>query len=799
MAADLSLFVLLFVLFGGTLVSLLMLHRIGLPPIIGYVAIGVLIGPEGFSLFGRADDGDVGEIAELGVMSLMFVLGLKFSITQLRSLRRYVIGIGATQVAICMLVPLALFMLLPGGTWYAAVAVGAVVAMSSTAIVSELLINRGEINSPHGLRCIAVLLFQDLAVILLLILLSVDATDFSTVGIAGKAALAAGVLGALLVVAPRVLPRVVSHFAATRSNEILTIGILSLATGMALMTHFAGLSLALGAFLAGMLLSESTLRYRVEELVKPFKEVLLGFFFVSIGMLVSVDSMAANVGYILLGTIILLTLKPLAVYGCVRLAGTRHLAAFRTAVLLGGTGEFGFVLLTEAASNIESQLLDILLGVNMLGMIAVPLVLPFMGRLEQLLAPEDWLVKARDATRVAAQAAGMHNHVIIIGFGRSGQMAGRMLKNVDIPWIAIENDHERQQAASAAGERVVYGDARDRELLLGMGLLDARAVIVAHHFQAMAVRNVEIIREVSPDIPIIAKVYAPGEVGELRAAGANFVLVASLAAGATLAEQTMLIAGVPERSIREQMGKAKEDSQTTTAFFASISSEEDNPCLFTVPITEGFASVSMTVSEARELLETADAGIASLRRGEQDLALDSGETLAAGDIVVLLARPSQITLAEQLLQAGGLGGYPRRVACLDQPVFGRQQLLDAAHVGQQQRDGDHAQHVDPEQDVQQLAFNVAGGLCQQDEAEFAGAPEQHCCAERSKMAGACQPDAAVDGQRLEGQQDDGPQQDVADVGGQRIDRDQHSDAYEKEAEQHFLERLYQFLYPVAQR
>ena len=654
MEEDLTLFILLFVLFGGTLLSLLLLHRLRLPALVGYVATGVLIGPGGFNLLSGTSDTVVNAIAELGVMSLMFFIGLKFSFSKLRSLRRHVLRFGTSQVALCLAIPFALYYFLIAEDWYAALTIGALVAMSSTAIVSELLISRSEVGTPHGSRSIAVLLFQDIAVIPLIIILSASGEEFTLASATATAGWIVAVLFGLLYVAPRLLPRFVSHVAATQSNEMLTIAILTLVTGLALITHFAGLSLILGAFIAGMLLAESTLRYRIEELTKPFKELLMGFFFISIGMLIEVDIIYQNIGYILAGTLALLAFKPLMVYLGAKVSGTKHLTAVRVSLLLGGTGEFGFVLLTEAARNIDSNLLDILIGVNLLAMIAVPLLVPHMPRIERLLAGRDWLHESNNLMRAANATAGMKDHVIIIGFGRSGQMVGRILKNVGVPWTAIESEYERYRTASKAGEKVVYGDARDRDMLIATGLLNARAVIVAHQFQGMAVRNIEAVRAIHPKIPIIGKVYSPGGIHDLRSAGADFVLVASLATGATLAEQTMHYLGVPEDRIRDQMRKAKADSQQATGFFASIDFEEDSPSLYSFELADDSAAISMTAGELTEMLAAGqtESKINGIRRADQEISLSDDPVLAAGDVVVVDTRPSQAELVEKMLHSG---------------------------------------------------------------------------------------------------------------------------------------------------
>ena len=654
MEEELSLFVLLFMLFGGTLLSLLLLHRFKLPALIGYVATGVLIGPEGYNLLSTTSDTAVSAIAELGVMSLMFFIGLKFSFSQLRALRRHVLRFGSSQVAACLAIPFCLYYFLIAEDWYAALTIGAMVAMSSTAVVSELLISRSEVHSPHGSRAIAVLLFQDIAVIPLIIVLSAQAGEFTAASASVTAVSIVAVLFGLLYVAPRLLPRFVSIVAATQSNEMLTIAILTLVTGLALITHYAGLSLILGAFLAGMLLAESTLRYRIEELTKPFKELLLGFFFISIGMLIEIDVLYENIIYILAITCALLAFKPLMVYMGAKISGTKHLTAVRVSLLLGGTGEFGFVLLTEAARNLDSQLLDILIGVNLLGMIAVPLLVPHMARIERLFAGKDWMFESHNLMRAANATAGIRDHVIIIGFGRSGQMVGRILKNVGVPWTAIESDYERYRAASQAGEQVVYGDARDREMLIATGLLNARAVIVAHQFHGMAVRNIEAVRGIHPDIPIIGKVYSPGELDDLRNAGANFVLVASLSTGATMAEQTMHFLSVPEEKIREQMKKAKADSQKTTGFFAGIDFENDSPSLYSFALADDSAAVSMTAGEIAEMLglKSLETSIEAVRRDGQEISLNEDPVLATGDVVVLTARPSQAERIENILHSG---------------------------------------------------------------------------------------------------------------------------------------------------
>ncbi|MEO5661119.1 MAG: cation:proton antiporter, partial [Polaromonas sp.] len=458
-----------------------------LPPMLGYLAVGVVIGPNALALAKNADG--VRHLGEFGVVFLMFVIGLEFNLPKLRAMRNHVFGLGFFQVLLTMLgttaATLILAMLAPdvwGMGWQTALALSGTLAMSSTAIVVKLMAERLEMETEHGKRVMGVLLFQDLAVVPLLVLIpALGATGeqlFSTLGIATVKATV--VITLLLVGGPRVMRAWLTLVARRKSEELFVLNLLLITLGLAWLTELAGLSLALGAFIAGMLISETQYKQQVETDIRPFHDVLLGLFFISIGMMLDWRQVWDRWPLVLLLVTVPVLFKAALVTLLARALGATAGISLRTGLYLAQAGEFGFVLLTLANENalVPPALLNPILASMVISMLATPFIILYSNQVVMKLVSSEWLQQSLQMTTIASRAMNVDKHVIICGYGRCGQNLGHMLDQEKIPYMALDLDPDRVRQAAAAGNSVVFGDAVRLQSLMAAGLARASAVVV---------------------------------------------------------------------------------------------------------------------------------------------------------------------------------------------------------------------------------------------------------------------------------------------------------------------------------
>src|SRR5688500_9544812 len=407
-------------LLAAAVLAVAVCRTLRLPAMLGYLATGLALGPHALGVV--ADREETHRLAEFGVVFLMFSIGLEFSLTKLKSMRRLVFGLGFTQVAgtIGLAVAAALALGLP---WQAGLALGGIMAMSSTAIVSRLLSERGELDSPHGREVIAVLLFQDLAVVPLLVLIPVLGQPADAIGTAVALALAkaAAALALVIFAGQKPMRLWLRAVARRRSNELFTLNVLLITLAAAFFTAAAGLSLVLGAFLAGMLISETEYRFQVEQDIKPFRDVLLGVFFVTVGMMLDVRVVAAHLSLVLVFLFLLLILKAALITALSRAFGAAPGTALRVGLALAQGGEFGFVLLPLAAGIVSDALLQPLLAAMIVSMLATPFVIAASDRIVLRLSRSEWMLRSLELHRVAVQSLEAERHVVVVGYGRNGQ------------------------------------------------------------------------------------------------------------------------------------------------------------------------------------------------------------------------------------------------------------------------------------------------------------------------------------------------------------------------------------------
>jgi CPA2 family monovalent cation:H+ antiporter-2 len=647
------------VLLAGSVLAVALCRRLSLPPIIGYLATGLALGPHALGLI--EDTEQTRRLAEFGVVFLMFSIGLEFSMPKLMAMRRVVFGLGFAQVlatvSLCVAAAVAF-----GGSWQAGVALGGAAAMSSTAIVSRLLAERMELDTPHGREIIGVLLFQDLAVVPLLILVPALGQPAGEIGVAialalAKAALA---LGVLVLVGPRAMRTWLGLVARRRSTELFVLNVLFVTLALAFVTGLAGLSLALGAFLAGMLISETEYRYQVEEDIKPFRDVLLGLFFITVGMLLDVRMVLGEPALVLLLLVLLVSAKFGLIAFLSRAFGSPPGTALRVALGLAQGGEFGFVLIALAHRNMVAPepVLHALLAAMILSMLATPFVIAASNRIVMRLARSEWMLRSLELHRIAVQAIESERHVIILGYGRNGQHLARMLDAEKVRYVALDLDPERVREAALAGDTVVFADCARREALVAAGISRAAAVVVTFADAAAAARVLANIHELNPTVPVIVRAHEERDIERLIAAGASEVVPEAFESGLMLASHTLIWIGVPLTRVVRRMRQVRDQQYgLLRGLFRGASDEPEAgeelaPRLHAVTLGAGAYAVGRPLRE----LELEDAGVEvkAVRRpgiGARLAPQDAGR-LEAGDVVVLLGVPEMIALAEARLLQG---------------------------------------------------------------------------------------------------------------------------------------------------
>jgi len=655
---------------GGTLESVLILlasavlvvvlfRSLHLPPLLGYLLVGVAVGP--FALAWIPDTEEGRHLAEFGVVFLMFSIGLEFSLSKLFQLRRAVFGLGLAQVLLTLAAVLALAQIV-AAPWQAALAVGGALAMSSTAIVTRVLAERMRLDTPHGRDIIGVLLFQDLAVVPLLILIPAIAEGSGDLAQRLAVALAKGgaVLAVVLFLGQRLM-RVWFHVVARRrSHELFILNVLLITLGLAWLTERAGLSLALGAFLAGMLIAETEYRQQVDEDIRPFREVLLGLFFVTIGMRLDLGTVAANAVLTLALTALLVTLKFALIAVLSRVLGSAPGAALRTGLALAQAGEFSLVLIVQAQSFalLDRDVTQLLVAAMLLSMLAAPFLIQASDKLALRWSTTEWMLRSIALHRVATQSLATEAHVIVCGYGRTGQRLAHLLEQERIQIIALDTDPERVRGAGAAGERVVYGDASRHETLVAAGIARASALVITFADTELALRILHHVRALNPALPVIVRTLDDAHLDRLIAAGASEVVPETFESSLMLASHALVLLGVPLRRVVRRIREVREGRYSLMrGFFHGGSDEAEDfdeaqePRLHSVTLAPGAAAAGRSLGELA--LDDIGVGVTALRRQDTRLISPGPETsLQEGDVIVLRGTADQVVAAEMRLLRG---------------------------------------------------------------------------------------------------------------------------------------------------
>ncbi|MBC3346828.1 MULTISPECIES: monovalent cation:proton antiporter-2 (CPA2) family protein [Pseudomonas] len=549
----------LLIILASSLVVIALFRRLRLPPVLGYLCVGLAVGPTALDWVN--DSEELPDLAELGVVFLLFSLGLEFSLAKMIELRRVVFGLGSLQV-LCSGILLGSLLLLFGAPPVAAMLLGAGLALSSTAIVSKELTSLGEIFSSHGQNAIGVLLFQDVVAVLLLTLVPVFAGSseqpwyWALPLTLGKTLV---LFGGLLLASRLLLPRLFHEVAESRSAELFVLLALVIVLLTAWLTHLLGLSPALGAFLAGMLLGESHYRHQIEADIRPFRDILLGLFFVSIGMLIDLQLFVED-GLLILGlTLGLMLLKGCVVAVLVKWQGDDGETSWRSGLALAQGGEFCFALMALMQQNrlMPADISGLLLAATFCSMLLTPLLLRAAPRIAARLHRKP--NEEAQLDQISALNADLSGHVVICGYGRVGQSIGRFLRREHQAFVALDDDPVIIQEASVGESCVHYGDSRRGDLLTAVGLSRAKLLVIAVDKTDIAISVLKEARRLNPQVPILVRTRDDSQLAELQAAGASEVVPELLESSLMLASHALIMLGLPNQQVQQHVDQVRHD------------------------------------------------------------------------------------------------------------------------------------------------------------------------------------------------------------------------------------------------
>lgn len=630
-----------------------------LPQLLAYLFVGIVLGPHGLALI--PDSEGTRYLAEFGLVFLLFTLGLEFSVAQLIAMRRTVFLFGGAQVFTSLAVFASIAHWL-GVATEGAIVIGGAMALSSTAVVMKLLVEQLEQNSRHGRRAFGILLFQDLIVVPLLIFIPMLTGDGRhglagvIVGVAVKSVL---VLGAYFATARWLLRPAFQRVAATRSHEFFMLALLAVVLLSAWLTETAGLSLALGAFLAGMMVGETEYRHQVEVDILPFRDILLGLFFVTTGMLLDPRVVWEMWPLVLLVLAGLTVGKALLIFILGRLLRVDAGVAFRTGLVLAQGGEFGFALLAQAVrfDVLGGAVAQIVLAAVIISMMLAPILVRANGPLAKRLLRGYTESRQSDLAAIRTEALAARADVIVCGYGRSGQNLTWMLAQEGIAAIALDLDPVRVRDARDAGEAVVFGDSTRREVLFAAGLEGARALAITYNDVPAALRILEVTRTVRPDMPVIVRTRDDADLERLNAAGATEVVPESLEGSLMIGSHVLLLLGVPVSQVVKRVRDVRRDRyRMLRGFFHGEDIKEETGAAFqerlhSLELPPDANAIGKRLAELH--LDEIGVLVTAVRRGGIRGPRPRPETrLESGDVLVLYGTPEALHGAENLLLRG---------------------------------------------------------------------------------------------------------------------------------------------------
>ena len=649
------------VIFAVSVLVVLVFHRFRLPALPGFIVAGLLLGPNALGLV--ADVHAVEALAEVGVILLLFTIGIEFSLARLREMARQVVGVGLLQVGLTAAAATVLGLVLVS-RWQVAVFLGLLVALSSTAIVLKLLTDRGEIDAPHGRLATAILIFQDLCVvpIMLLVPFLAGTAKGGAAGMAvalGKAAL---IVVGVIVAARLLVPRLLREILKTRSRELFLISIILLVTLTALGTAAAGASLALGAFLAGLVLSESDYGHQALAELLPFRDVFISLFFVAVGMLVDLAFLRNHPWVTVSGVALVLGGKTVFAAVAPMLMGSASRVALLAGLAVAQIGEFSFVLAREGQTTglLSAPLYQTFLAVAVCTMLLTPFLIQggpvIVQGLERVLPLRRLLPESRTPLPEVAQDQ-LRDHVIIAGYGLNGRNLAAALRSVGVAYYIVELNAQTVRQARAQGEPAFYGDATREEILHALGVDRARLFVVAISDPAATRRMVRVARGVNQDLFIIARTRYVVEIPELTRLGADVVIPEEFETSVEIFARVLSHYRVPRETVdqlTDQIRAAHYAALRTPAgaTTAAILPGLPRMVIERVRLAPGAFAVGRSLASLALRTRTG-ALVVSLKRDDQDHPTpDPDLVLETEDELVIVAQPPQVEAARRLVLQG---------------------------------------------------------------------------------------------------------------------------------------------------
>ena len=655
------------VIFAGSLLVVLVFYRLKLPALPGFIIAGIVLGPNALGLV--SEPHEVENLAEVGVILLLFTIGIEFSLSRLREMQRQVLAGGSAQMAFTVLATLGAGLAFLGN-WRVALFLGFLIALSSTAIVLKVLTDKGEIDTPHGRLATGILIFQDLCVVPIMLIMPFLAGKAGG-GIAGlfvalgKAAL---VVVGVIIAARTIVPRVLKEILKTRSRELFLIAVILIGTITALGTAAAGASLALGAFLAGLIISESDYGNQALAELMPFRDVFISLFFVAVGMLVQIDIIRHNIGLTLIAVAVIMGGKTLSAAVGPGLMGYSGRVALLAGVAVSQIGEFSFVLAKDgrAAGLLSDTLYQQFLGVAVITMLITPFLLqggPAILDAFEKAVPLDKLLPGFRPRGFAPVQDPIKDHVIVAGYGLNGRNLTAALRAINAPYLIIELNAQTVRRARSDGEPAFYGDATREEILHALGLDRARMFVIAISDPAATRRMVRVARDLNPSVHIIARTRYVVEIPELTRLGANVVIPEEFETSIEIFSRVLAHYNVQRDEIERLVSEIRASHYealrpgarprlTLTGALGAMPQMR----VVRMVLEPNAPAVGQTLAETG-LRSRTGALVLAVRRGESDLATpDASFRLAAGDVLVVVGQREQLQGAYWLLT--GADGQP---------------------------------------------------------------------------------------------------------------------------------------------
>jgi K+:H+ antiporter len=647
-------------------------HRLRLPVIVGFMITGVVIGPYGLGLIKDAQA--VEALAEIGVVLLLFTIGLEFSLRRMVDMKRLVLWGGGLQVLLTVLAVAGIFRLL-GGANGQATFFGFLFALSSTAIVLKTYMDRLEIDTPHGKAGVGILLFQDLCIVPMMLLVPVlsGREGSSLTNIAIKLGTALAVIAGIILAARFVAPFLLHHIVRLRSPEVFIIFVVMVSLGTAWLTSHFGLSMALGAFIAGIVLAESEYSHQIVSDVMPFRDVFNSVFFISIGMLLSLGSLAANLPVVIGWFGALVLGKAIIVLAVARLLGNSLRVASMVGIGLAQVGEFSFILAKVGLgqgllSEVDYQRF---LATSILSMIATPFLIKAAPRvgyaLQAKLAPGSPLDPKIDDLGEVSQRPG--KHVVVVGYGMNGRNLTKVLHRVGIPYVVLELNAELVRGARADGVPVVYGDAGRKEVLQHVGVRQAEILVVAISDPVSTRRAVALARELNPELCIIVRTRYMAEVDELYQLGANQVIPEEFETSVEIFSRALREYGVSRNVIQREVEEIRSEgyqmlrsASLPLAELGKIADAFGSTATDTIFIGPGSPAVGKTLKEIDLRNRTGASVTAAIRDGNTQINLGPEFRIEEDDILVLLGTTEQVEKAVESINQGKIGNNENAAA-----------------------------------------------------------------------------------------------------------------------------------------